>query len=73
MKNITICLISSVASITALYYFERKKGYAILDSIDVLLNKVKEGFKASGAVLLQPSRHKVQFSKRGYSPRRKQS
>ena len=54
MKNISLALISSSASITAVYYFERKKGYAILDSIDVLWNKVQEGFKAAGAVLLQP-------------------
>ena len=63
MKNISLALISSAASITAVYYFERKKGYAILDSIDVLWNKVQEGFKAAAAVLLQPSLDKCNSPK----------
>ena len=61
MKNTSVALISSAASITAVYYFERKKGYAILDSIEVLWNKVKEGFQASRAVLLEPSLHKFNY------------
>ena len=63
MKYTCVALLSSTASITAVYYFERKKGYAILDSIEVLWNKVQEGFKAAAAVLLQPSLDKCNSPK----------